>query len=78
MPLNKACQSQDPILDQQDVDVLFGPIEDIISCHDAFYLELSSKIEKWAEDHIIGDCISSPVSVCSSNRSEICVLLQNA
>lgn len=63
IPLKEACDSQDPILELNEVKALFGPIEDITSCHELFYLALSSKTAEWAEGHTIGDCILSSVSV---------------
>ena len=63
IPLKETCDTQDPILELQEVNVLFGPIENIISCHELFYLALSSKTAEWAEGHTIGDSILSSVSV---------------
>ena len=63
IPLKEACDTQDPILELQEVNVLFGPIENIISCHELFYMALSSKTAEWAEGYTIGDSILSSVSV---------------
>ena len=63
IPLKESCDTQDPILELQEVNVLFGPIENIISCHELFYLALSSKTSEWAEGYTIGDSILSSVSV---------------
>jgi len=63
VPLRKAGDTQEPILDSQEIKTLFGPVEGIISCHELFYLALSSKASEWAEGNTIGDCILSSVSV---------------
>ena len=63
IPLKESCDNQEPVLEQHEVNVLFGPIENIISCHELFYLALSSKTAEWAEGHTIGDSILSSVGV---------------
>ena len=73
VPLKEACQSQEPILEQHEVNILFGPIERIISCHELFYLALSSKTTEWDQGHTIGDCILSSVSV-ALNRIMVLLL----
>ena len=76
IPLKEACDTQDPILELHEVNVLFGPIENIISCHELFYLALSSKTAEWGEGHTIGDSILSSVSIrhvlCSAKLQASC------
>jgi len=62
VPLREAGDTPEPILDVQEINTLFGPVEGIISCHELFYLALSSKASEWAEGNTIGDCVLSSVS----------------
>ena len=62
VPLREASETPEPILDTQEISTLFGPVEGIISCHELFYLALSSKASEWAEGNTIGDCVLSSVS----------------
>ena len=63
VPLREAGDTPEPILDTHEISTLFGPVEGIISCHELFYLALSSKASEWAEGNTIGDCVLSSVSV---------------
>ena len=61
-PLREIAEGPNPILDFDNVQTLFGPIEDIVRHHELFYSALTSRTLDWTSEQRIGDIFMSSVS----------------
>lgn len=64
-PLKELSLGPNPILSQQQVETLFGPIEDILAGQELFYSALTSRTLAWSSEQKIGDVFLSSVSMLS-------------
>ena len=61
-PLQELSQCSTPILDSDQIRLLFGPVEDIAAHHELFYSALLSRTMDWHVRQKIGDVFMSSVS----------------
>lgn len=61
-PLRELAQCSTPILDKEQVQLLFGSIADIAHHHELFYSALLSRTLDWNAQQKIGDIFMSSVS----------------
>ena len=51
------------ILEVETVEKIFGPVEEILQCHELFYAALTARTMIWTVEQRVGDIFPSSVSV---------------
>ncbi len=59
VPLRELAQSSAPILSMEEVNCLFGTIEEILKFQEMFYSAITVRTLDWKPDQKIGDVLSS-------------------
>ena len=53
---------------------IFGPVEEILQCHELFYAALTARTMTWTVEQRVGDIFPSSVSVFRGERKEVVVV----